>query len=171
MPALNNGRCWIALAACLWALGAEAFAGKRILGPAVAKGTVYTSSPAAQLAPAFAPAWSLVGYPPYGLGPYYPWIYRPRYVYPYRYYPLRFGYSYYSPYAYFRPRYGSWGHAGYGAEWLDYLPGDSPFALEPWDPLAPFLPEGHWPTPPLRPRPADDLAPADYGDYGGCFFW
>ncbi len=40
-------------------------------------------------------------------GPYHPWLYRPHWVYPYRYYPLRWSYSIYSPYYFYSP-YNRW---------------------------------------------------------------
>lgn len=51
-------------------------------------------------------------------GPYYPWRYRPRWVYPYRYYPLRRSYSVYSPYYFYSPYVRwpaapTWGYRGY----------------------------------------------------------
>lgn len=53
-------------------------------------------------------------------GPYYPWRYRPRWVYPYRYYPLRWSYSIYSPYYFYSPYVRwpaapTWGYRGYMA--------------------------------------------------------
>lgn len=38
---------------------------------------------------------------PLGWTNYPPWLYRPRYFYPYRYYPLRTGFSVYNPYFYY----------------------------------------------------------------------
>lgn len=90
--------------------------------------------------------------------PYYgtaPWIYRPRYWYPYRYYPLAYSYAYrpwYVPYAYpylsayYRP-YPSF--SGYDFGWYSGLPAAWPPA--PW-PAAPCT------APPVSMQP-------------GCYYW
>ena len=43
---------------------------------------------------------------PLGWTNYPPWLYRSRYLYPYRYYPLRTGFSVYNPYFYYNNTYG-----------------------------------------------------------------
>ncbi|HEV3344244.1 MAG TPA: hypothetical protein VG125_27965 [Pirellulales bacterium] len=54
---------------------------------------------------------------PLGWTNYPPWLYRPRYLYPYRYYPLRTGFSVYNPYFYNNTYYGGYASpfwTGYG---------------------------------------------------------
>ncbi|HWB10054.1 MAG TPA: hypothetical protein VG826_12550 [Pirellulales bacterium] len=73
---------------------------------------------------------SFMGYNSYGYGNYAsyggrplgwtnypPWLYRPRYFYPYRYYPLRTGFSVYNPYFYYNNTY----YGGYASPfWTGY---------------------------------------------------
>ena len=114
-------------------------------------------------------------------GPYRPWLYRPRWIYPYRYYPLRWSYSLYSPYYFYSPYrwyagpvWGYVGWPGYGGGLLWYGPGT-------WSSAAvPYL--GGWAA--YAPGPWDGCAcgglggplPYDTGPYlgwpydAGCSF-
>lgn len=77
---------------------------------------------------------------PVAWGPYHPWLYRPRWIYPYRYYPLRWSYSVYSPYYFYSP-YRPWptgplwgyrSYLGYGWGWPWYPPGAWGTAVVPY---------------------------------------
>lgn len=107
----------------------------------------------------------------FGYGPYQPWIYRPRYAYPYRYYPYRYGYSYYTPYSYYSPYsfhgsvgvYGSFYGGLYGGYGLPYYRGCAPCGA--YSPIYSTW-SGYY-----GPWNCGIYAAPRYQRFGGCFYW
>jgi hypothetical protein len=111
---------------------------ERIFGSAVGGGGLCGKDPkSAAIRPRFVAM-------PVAWGPGHPWLYRPRWVYPYRYYPLRWSYSVYSPYYFYSPyrfyRPFGWPPVWAAGGWWDYGRYDPWYGWRPcWGAVQPHV--------------------------------